>query len=493
MAICSLKKDKKLIINKLYRHNLTLLTDLYQLTMAYGYWQNGLYDREAVFHLFYRKAPFGGEYAITAGLQLVVEYLQNLQFSVTDIQYLAGLKGADGQPLFDESFLNHLQRLDFKCDIDALPEGTICYPHQPLIRVRGPLLQAQLIETALLNLVNFSTLIATKAARVVQAAQGDTVLEFGLRRAQGIDGGLTASRAAYIGGCHATSNVLAGKLYGIPVRGTHAHSWVMVYDSELEAFAHYAEAMPNNCIFLVDTYDTEEGVKNAIRVGQQLRKRGYEMNGIRLDSGDLVALSRQARKLLDEAGFAEAKIVASDGLDEYKIAQLKEAGAQIDVWGVGTKLATAYEQAALGGVYKLAAIRNEQGEWEDRIKLSNTPIKVSHPGQQQVRRLYVGDRPVGDVIYDENQSPTKEITYQSFGEKTTRTANFELGKDLLEPIFRAGKLVYDLPQLNKIRTRTIEQVALFSSLKDYPNGLEMGLKKRKDQLVKNAIGVAFKH
>lgn len=451
--------------------------------MAYGYWQNGLYDREAVFHLFYRKAPFGDQYAIAAGLQLAVEYLQNLKFSVTDIQYLAGLKGADGQQLFDESFLNHLQRLDFKCDIDAMPEGTVCYPHQPLIRVRGPLLQAQLIETALLNMINFSTLIATKAARVVEAAQGDTVLEFGLRRAQGIDGGLTASRAAYVGGCHATSNVLAGKLYGIPVRGTHAHSWVMVYDSELEAFAQYAAVMPNNCVFLVDTYDTVEGVKNAILIGKKLREQGHDLNGIRLDSGNLVELSQQARELLDAAGFESAKIVASDGLDEYKISALKRQGAQIDVWGVGTKLATAYDQAALGGVYKLAAIRDENGEWEDRIKLSNTPIKVSNPGQQQVRRIYQAEVPIGDAIYDEAHPPHDDFNFQPYQKSESRTVNFAAGKDLLVPIFRKGKLVYDLPTLNMIRSRTITQMSLFQSLKNYPSGLATSLLKRKNQLM----------
>lgn len=475
------------MLNKLYRHNLTLLTDLYQLTMANGYWQAGIYDREAVFHLFYRKVPFGGQYTVTAGLQLAIEYLQHLKFSVTDIQYLAGLKGADNEALFDESFLNHLQRFEFKCDIDALPEGTVAFPHQPLIRVRGPLLQAQLVETALLNIINFSTLIATKAARIADAAQGETVLEFGLRRAQGIDGGITASRAAYIGGCHATSNVLAGKLFGIPVKGTHAHSWVMVFEDEIEAFTTYANTMPNNCIFLVDTYESIDGVKNAIRVGKQLQTRGHNLIGIRLDSGDLATLSIKARKLLDEAGLHTTKIVASDSLDEYKILELKKQGAKIDVWGVGTKLATAFDQAALGGVYKLAAIRNNSGTWEDRIKLSNTPIKVSNPGIQQVRRLFDNEKPIGDVIYDKNRLPIDNFYYQPCGKIDPQSANFNTGKDLLVPVFRKGKLVYKMPNIDDVRAKTLEQIGLFKHIKDYPNGIELELQKAKNKMVQDVL------
>ena len=316
-------------LSKLYRQKLTILTDLYQLTMAYGYWKNGMYDQEAVFHLFFRKHPFKGNYTIAAGLESVIHFLNDFKFSVDDIQYLGSLKGADGKALFDEGFLNYLQRLEFTCDVDAIPEGTAVFPHQPLLRIKGPLLQAQLIETTLLTLINFPTLIATKAARICQAAQDDTVLEFGLRRAQGIDGGLTASRSAYIGGCHATSNILAGKLFGIPVKGTHAHSWVMSVEDEPQAFASYADAMPNNCVFLVDTYDTIQGVKYAIEAGHELRKKGHEMLGIRLDSGDLADLSIKARKLLDEAGFPKTQIVASDSLNEVKIKALKEKGAKL--------------------------------------------------------------------------------------------------------------------------------------------------------------------
>ena len=438
------------MLSGIYRTDLGLLTDLYQLTMCYGYHRNRMQDREAVFHLFYRKEPFGGDYAIAAGLESVVEYLQNLTFSVHDIQYLGGLTGNDGEALFDERFLNFLQRAELSLDIDAVPEGTLVHAHEPLLRVRGPIWQAQLVETALLNLMNFSTLIATKAHRIVRAAGGDPVLEFGLRRAQGIDGGLTASRAAYLGGCAATSNVLAGRLFGIPVRGTHAHSWVMAFGDEPEAFESYARAMPGNCTFLVDTYDTEQGVRRAITVGRQLRERGYEMNGIRLDSGDLAELSKLARRLLDEAGFPNAKIVASNDLDEYKIQQLKESGATITVWGVGTNLVTARDQPALGGVYKLAAVENDRGELEDRVKLSNTPIKVSNPGVQQVARFFQEDARTVDVIYDERHPPERWAARTFDGSETLELSG--AFQNLLVPIFRKGNLVYEMPTLKQIRS-----------------------------------------
>ena len=282
-----------------------LLTDLYQLTMAGAYWKLGRAEDEAVFHLSFRRHPFGGEYTIAAGLSAAIDYLEGLQFEPDDLEYLSTLTGNDEKPLFDREFLSALADFRFCCDVDAIPEGTVVFPHEPLLRVRGPLLQGQLVETALLNSINFQTLIATKAARVCEAAAGDTVIEFGLRRAQGVDGGLSASRAAFIGGCAGTSNVLAGKLYGIPVLGTHAHSWVMCFDDELEAFEAYAAAMPNNCVFLVDTYDTLRGVERAIDVGRRLRRQGQSLVGVRLDSGDLASLSRQAREKLDAAGFEE--------------------------------------------------------------------------------------------------------------------------------------------------------------------------------------------
>ncbi len=462
-----------------------LLTDLYQLTMAYGYWKNNMHDREVVFHLFYRKNPFDGHYAVAAGLALVIDYLKNLRFSVQDIQYLGGLKGADNKALFDESFLNYLQRMEFSCDIDAVEEGQIVGAHQPLVRVKGPWLQAQLIETALLNLINFSTLIATKAARITQAAEGDTVLEFGMRRAQGIDGSITATRSAYIGGCHGTSNVMAGRLYGIPIKGTHAHSWVMGFDSEIEAFKSYAEALPNNCIFLVDTYDTIQGVKNAIKLGAQLRSTGHEMIGIRLDSGDLAALSQKTRKLLNATGFKKAVIVASNDLDEYKVRELKAQGAQIDVWGIGTRLATAYDQAALGGVYKLSAIKDRRGNWQYKIKLSEEMIKISNPGILQTRRFYNKENiPVGDMIVNMAEGSQKASLID---QNTNKVFNFEgqASELLLKPVFRKGKQVYESPAIADIRAFSLDRQRAFSNIDwaHYPTGLQEELFATKKSLI----------
>ena len=365
------------VLQETYGCSLGLLTDFYQLTMAYAYWKSGLADREAVFHLTFRRAPFRGGYAVACGLGLAQEYLANWSFDGTDVDYLASLTGADGQVLFDRAFLDHIRSSTFACHVDAIPEGTLVFPHEPLVRVHGPLWQCQLVETALLNIVNFQTLIATKAARICRATHGEPVLEFGLRRSQGVDGGLSASRAAYIGGCAATSNVLAGKLHGIPVKGTHAHSWVMTFDDELASFQAYAAAMPNNCVFLVDTYDTIEGVRHAIEVGRTLQSQGHSLVGIRLDSGDLTELSIAARQMLDEAGLTDAAIVASNDLDEYEIAELKRRGATINIWGVGTRLATAYDQPALGGVYKLGALRSASGRWLNKVKLSEQEIKVT--------------------------------------------------------------------------------------------------------------------
>lgn len=477
-------------LSRLYRTSWGLFTDLYQLTMGYGYWKNGLADRQAVFHLFYRKNPFGHPYALAAGLDLAIDLLKNFRFSVDDIQYLGALKAADGKPLFNESFLNYLQRMEFSCNISAVPEGTAVFPHQPLLRVEGPLIQAQLLETALLNVINFSTLITTKAARIYQAARGESILEFGLRRAQGIDGGITATRSAFIGGCTGTSNVMAGRLFGIPVKGTHAHSWVMCFDEEIEAFEAYAAAMPNNCIFLVDTYDTVEGVKNAIRVGRKLRDKGHDLQGIRLDSGDLAALSKIARRLLDEAGFTKTAIVASNDLDEYRIKALKEQGARISVWGVGTRLATAYDQAALGGVYKLAAIKDEAGIWEYRVKLSEQQIKVSNPGLLQVRRYFdLSGNPLGDQIYnlEYGTPPPRIVGFDNGHEVSFDQAAFD--RDLLVPVFDRGQLVYSSPTLTDIRDHCLEEQKRFATLLDhpqYPNGLEPQLSALKRGLVEAA-------
>ena len=481
----------------LYRPSLALLTDLYELTMAYGYWKTGIRDRQAVFHLSFRENPFRGGLAVACGLATAVEYLEGLRFDDEDAAYLAGLEGNDGRPLFEAAFLDFLRGLRLACDVDALPEGTVVFAHEPLVRVVGPLIQAQLIESALLNIVNFQTLVATKAARVVMAAAGDPVLEFGLRRAQGIDGALSASRAAYVGGCAGTSNVLAGRLYGIPVKGTHAHSWVMCFDDELSAFRAYAEAMPNNCVFLVDTYDTLEGVRNAVRVGQWLRSRGHEMVGIRLDSGDLAYLSIEARRILDEGGFPKAAIVASNDLDEHIISSLKEQGATIGVWGVGTRLATAHDQPALGGVYKLSAIRDGDGPWQDKVKVSEQTIKVSNPGILQVRRYGQASQSIGDAIFDQHHPMPDGPTLVDPMDMTRRKkipegTPFE---DLLVPVFRGGKRVLEVPGVEEARHRAKRQLATFhAGIKRfvnphaYPVGLEEGLHDRRADIILQARG-----
>ncbi|HEX8274809.1 MAG TPA: nicotinate phosphoribosyltransferase [Longimicrobiaceae bacterium] len=476
----------------LYGTSLALLTDLYQATMAYGYWKHGRRDEEAVFNLFFRRTPFGGGYAVAAGLAPAIDFLRDFRFAPDDLDYLGGLAGADGAPLFEPGFLRYLGEMELACDIDAVPEGTPVFAHEPLVRVKGPIIQAQLLETALLNIVNANTLFATKAARIVQAAQGAPVVEFGLRRAQGIDGGLTASRAAFIGGCVATSNVLAGKLFGIPVRGTHAHSWVMSFDGELEAFEAYAAAMPNNCVFLVDTYDTLEGTRNAVRVGRALRERGHELLGIRLDSGDLAYLSIEARKILDQGGFPDAKIFASNDLDERTIEALRGQGARIDVWGVGTKLSTAYDQPALGGVYKLSAVRRPGGEWQDRLKLSENPVKRSIPGLLGVRRFRRGGEYVGDVIYDERFAPEGAVRYVHPTDALRRNT---LGpgvewEELLVPVFRGGRQVYTAPSPAEAQARLREQLARFhpgvrrfDNPHEYPAGIEEGLSERRNRMI----------
>ncbi len=471
--------------------SLALLTDLYQLTMAYGYWRQGMHQRRSVFQLAFRKLPFAGGYALAAGLGPALDYLEGLKFSPDDLAYLQSLVGRDNKRLFPPEFIAYLSGIRFSCDVDAIEEGRIVFPQEPLVRVTGPLIEAQLVETALLNIINFQTLIATKAARVCDAAQGDPVLEFGLRRAQGVDGALAASRAAYLGGCSATSNVLAGKLYGIPVRGTHAHSWVMTFENEIDSFLAYADAMPNNCVFLVDTYDTVQGVKNAIAVGKQLREKGHELAGIRLDSGDLAELSIAARQLLDDAGFPNAVVVASNDLDETLVESLKHQGAKIGMWGVGTKLVTAYDQPALGGVYKLAALMTESG-WDYKVKLSEQPAKVSVPGLLQVRRLHTSDGiPLGDVIYDEAIGCPEHPTLIDPMDATYRRSFSDLAfEDLLVPVMRDGTRLNPSPSLTEIRERATAErkqlpanVRRFLNPNRYPVGLESELWRRRNELV----------
>ena len=471
-----------------------LLTDLYELTMAYGYWKTGMAERDAVFNLFYRANPFGGGFCVACGLDAVVDYLSCVRFTDSDIVYLAGLNSGDGTPLFEADFLDYLAGLTFFPDVDGIQEGTVVFPYEPLLRVTGPLIVCQIVETAILNMINFQTLIATKAARVCLAAAGDPVLEFGLRRAQGFDGGLSASRAAFIGGCAATSNVLAGKLYGIPVRGTHAHSWVMAFGTEEESFRAYSGAMPGNCIFLVDTYNTVEGVRNAVAEGKRLRERGYEMIGIRLDSGDPDRLSREARAILDGEGFENAVIVASSDLDEYSIAGLKKNGAPITIWGVGTRLVTGHGDPALGGVYKLVALHDGNGGWEYRVKLSEDMGKATIPGILQVRRFSEGGGFIRDVMYDVGRGMPDDAESVDFADATVRTT-LPAGMgyaDLLVPVFRAGELVYDRPPIADIRARAFDQVSRLDEsvtrLKvtaRYPVGLEHGLHDMRERFMRD--------
>jgi len=484
-------------LKDIYRPSLALLTDLYELTMAYGYWKLQRLDEEAVFHLSFRECPFGSGYAVAAGLEFAVDYLTSLHFDADDLAYLATLNGADDTPLFEPAFLDYLHGLTITLDVDAIPEGTVVFAHQPLIQVKGPLLQCQIVETALLNIINFQTLIATKAARVCQAARGQPVLEFGLRRAQGIDGALAAGRAAYIGGCAATSNLLAGRLFGIPVKGTHAHSWIMSFPDERNAFDAYAKVMPHNCVFLVDTYDTLQGVRHAVEAARLLRAHGRRMLGIRLDSGDLTYLSTEARKLLDEAGFPDALILGTNDLDEHIIASLKDQGAAITVWGVGTRLVTADGCSALGGVYKLAAIRRPGEPWQYKVKLSEQTSKINIPGLLQVRRFTDAGRFVADMTWD-LLSPMPAQPWIIDPTDPTHRKHIDTPnqhEDLLIPVFESGKRVYTSPPLADIRNRTAAQldrlhpgIRRFLNPHRYPAGLEQGLFDLRQRLILEARG-----
>lgn len=442
--------------------NLTMLTDLYQLTMMYGYFKNNMHERKAVFDVFYRKNVGESGYAVFAGLAQLIELIKNLHFEEDDIAYLRSLN------LFDEDFLRYLSKLHFTGEIYAVPEGTIVFPLEPLVRVKANIAEAQLIETAMLNIVNHQTLIATKASRVVMAAGEGAVLEFGLRRAQGPDAGLYGARAAVIGGCASTSNVLAGQYFNVAVSGTHAHSWVMSFPSELDAFRAYAKIFPDTCLLLVDTYDTlNSGVPNAIRIFDELRASGHEPIGIRLDSGDLAYLSKQARIMLDEAGYPQAKICASSDLDEQIIADLRQQGAKIDVWGVGTKLITSENCPALGGVYKLSALEEPAtGELQPKIKISNYQWKITNPGYKKVVRIYScnSHKALADLIMlnDEQIDETQPLVIfdpnETWKRKTLK--NFYV-KELLMPVFIDGKAVYESPDVLTLRAYAKEQLNTF--------------------------------
>ncbi len=439
--------------------NRTMLTDLYQLTMMQGYLVNGYQNKEAVFDVFFRSLPFKGGYALAAGLEQVVEYIENLTFQEDDLVYLRSLNQ------FSEEFLEELSNFRFTGDIDAIPEGTLVFPYEPLIRIKGRIFETQLLETAILNLVNFETLIATKASRVVTAADGGSVMEFGLRRAQGPDAGILGARAAFIGGCQSTSNVLAGKRFGIPVSGTQAHSWIQCFPTELEAFRAYAHTFPDRCLLLVDTYNVlKSGVPNAIKVGLELEAEGHHFVGIRLDSGDLTYLSKEARRMLDEAGLKTAIIVASNDLDEETIFAIRAQGAAIDAWGVGTNLITSKDSPSLGGVYKLAA-QGDQGTFYPRLKVSENIVKITNPGIKKVVRFYDrAGKAMADLIaldnevFEEGKPLTIFDPIQTWKKKTL--TNFRT-RELLVPVFRGGERVYDLPKLKEVQTYARKELDTF--------------------------------
>lgn len=435
--------------------NLTLLTDLYELTMMQGYFKNPT-DQVVVFDAFYRKNPCDGGYAIAAGLDQIIEYVRHLHFAPDDIDYLRSLN------IFDADFLEYLRGFHFTGDIYAVPEGTVVFPREPLLKVIAPVMEAQLVETTILNLLNHQSLIATKASRVVYAAKGDGIMEFGLRRAQGPDAGLYGARAAMIGGCIGTSNVLTGQMFQVPVKGTHAHSWIMSFPDEYTAFKTYAELYPNACILLVDTYDVlNSGVPNAIRVFQEMKATGHEMKGygIRIDSGDLAYLSKQAYKMLDEAGFGDAIISASSDLDEYLIESLKSQGAKINSWGVGTNLITCQDNPAFGGVYKLAAIKNTEDEdFIPKIKVSENVEKVTNPGNKTIYRIY--DKKTGKIRADliclanETFNPEEDMIIfdpMATWKKTKIAGGSYVLRELLVPVFQKGECVYTSPSVMEIR------------------------------------------
>lgn len=463
--------------------NLTLLTDLYELTMMQGYFKEKDANETVIFDAFYRSNPQSGSYAICAGLQQAIEYIKELRFYPDDIDYLRSTG------LFEEDFLEYLANFRFSGDIYAIPEGTVVFPREPLVKVIAPIMEAQLIETALLNIINHQSLIATKAARVVHAAQGDGVMEFGLRRAQGPDAGIYGARAAMIAGCVATSNVLCGKMFDVPVRGTHAHSWVMSFPDELTAFRTYAKQYPNACTLLVDTYDTlNSGIPHAIQVFQEMKDAGVKLTsyGIRLDSGDLAYLSKKARKMLDEAGFPDAVISASNDLDENLITSLKIQGAQIRSWGVGTHLITSKDCPSFGGVYKLAAIKDKNtGEFIPKIKLSENAEKITNPGNKTIQRIY--DKKNGKIIADlicladEKFDTSKSLLLFdpiSTWKKTHLAPNSYTMRELLVPVFLNGECVYESPKVMEIRDYcTREKATLWEeSLRlEYPHKVHVDL------------------
>ena len=451
--------------------NMTMLCDFYELTMSNGYFRNGMRDRVCYFDVFYRNVPDGGGFAIAAGLEQVIDYIRDLHFSEEDIAYLRG------RGIFDEDFLAYLRDFRFTGDIFAVPEGTPIFPREPILTVRAPAIEAQLVETYILLILNHQSLIATKANRVVRAAQGRTVLEFGSRRAQGAQGAILGARAAYIGGCHGTACTISDQLYGVPAGGTMAHSWVQMFDSEYEAFKTYCELYPNNAVLLVDTYNTlKSGVPNAIRVfNEVLKPLGIEKCGIRLDSGDMTYLTKKARKMLDDAGWTQCRISVSNSLDEYIIQDILQQGAQIDMFGVGERLITARSEPVFGGVYKLVAVEHDDGTVEPKIKISENVGKITNPHFKKLYRFYGNDtgKAIADYlcVHDEVVDDSKDL--RIFDPEATwkqKTVYNFTAKELQVPIFKNGELVYKMPTLDEIRDYCRAQVdTLWDEVKRFDN------------------------
>ena len=464
--------------------DVALNTDLYELTMAQGFWESGMRGAEGCFTVFFRECPFGGGYAVACGIGQIADLVENFVFDEGSIDYLARVMAPGGGPMFKRGFLDYLRDFRMRVSVWAIPEGDLAFPREPMVRVEGPLIDCQLLETALLNLVNFQTLVATKTARVVHAAEGHPVSDFGLRRAQGPDGGLSVARASYIGGASSTSNVLAGKIYGIPVFGTHAHSWVMSFPTELDAFRAFARSSPKNCVFLVDTYDVHQGIRNAITVAKEMEEAGERLAAIRIDSGDLAKLSKETRRAFDEAGLPYVRISASNDLDEYTIQSLFAQGAPIDSFGVGTKLATCDPQPSLGGVYKLSATRaSKDSDWEPVIKLSEMAYKRTIPGIQHLRRyLDASGCPVGDMIVDDacDRGGTSMV------DVVDDLVSYDLSglevREVHEQVVCDGRRSGDVEDIKVARSRCRESlmrldpaVRRFLNPQIYPVGLEAGL------------------
>lgn len=481
--------------------DVSMNTDLYELTMAQGLWESGKLEEEGCFTAFFREAPFGSSFAVMCGTAELGEFVENFRFTDEDVEYLGSIEAPGGGALFKTGFLEFLRAFRPHVDIDAVPEGELVFAREPMVRVSGPMLDCQLLETALLNIIGFQTLVATKTARVVQAAQGRPVAEFGLRRAQGPDGGVAVARASYVAGCASTSNILAGRRYGIPVSGTHAHSWVLSFPSELEAFRAFAKSSPKNCTLLVDTYDVREGVENAIAVAREMEADGERLSGIRIDSGDLARLSAYARRRFDEEGLGYVKIVVSNDLDEHTITSLFNQGAPVDAFGVGTKLATCYDQPALGCVYKLSARRERPGApWTPVMKFSEQPYKRTIPGVQRVRRyMDAAGAPVCDMIYDpahmEGEGEGSGHTLVAVNDAALVTDVSEFAwRELLEPQVRDGAAVAPREDIGLARSRCAAALASLDGAykrflypQSYVVGMEAGLAAVRDELVRERM------